>query len=121
MLKLIFLLGIVCIILVILYSLFNDKTLEFKRRIKEIFLLYKFLEEVCYGRANLKTPFIYESNFYIIHVKNKKELAAKLIVMINDAINCYKQQTSISKLLTENMFSELFWINRKLIFIYTFA
>lgn len=93
---------------------------EFRKRVKEILYLYNFTEQYLISYTVWTSPVHYKSEFYEFDYCNTLQLERWITYMISDALKCFKKQGSIAKMRTENWHDELFFLQRKMLYIHTF-
>ncbi len=94
---------------------------KFRESANEIIQIYNALERYLVRNSKWKEPIRYNSKFYDVQFQTSKEAIEIITIMIRDAIKCFNQQNGLVKLTTENLLSELKFIQRKLYTIYTFS
>ncbi len=118
MLGIIFFLILVIICVIVYLTLIQG--MEFRRRAKEIINFYNSLEKYLIKSSKWLEVIIYPSIFYDVKFQTSKEAISIITFMIRDAIKCFKQQNVLARTTSENLLDELYFIQRKLLMIYTF-
>lgn len=114
-------LGIFFLLLVIICVIVVCQGIEFRRRTKEIINFYNDLEKYLIKNSKWSEVLSYPSVFYDIKFQTSEEAICSMVFMITDAFKCFKRQNILSRAITENMLSELYSIQRKLmIFLYSY-
>ena len=119
----VFWLGLIALVglIAVMVELFNSQSKEFKKRVKEIIDIYDKYENYLIENYVWEKTIIYRSEFYVIKFRTAKELAEKMTIMISDAIKCFNKQGSLEKGITEKLLADLYCIQRKIMFIYTWG
>lgn len=95
---------------------------EFKKRANEIIKIFNMHEEFLIKNVVWETKITYPfSKFYNLEFKTAEDLVSIITIMIGDAIKYFNRQGIFAQRRTENLLDELYFIQRELMIIYTFA
>ncbi len=109
------------LLFIFVVSLLSYQGEEFKKRAEEIIQLYNDTEKYMIKNTVWTEPIHYESEFCSFDFSSSKDIEENITYMITEAIKCFKSQNIIARIKNETLFDELSFIQRKLVYLYTFS